>query len=47
MLTSAGALPILVYGNEEQKARSVPDLARGQKIVCFALTEPRSSFFRP
>ena len=38
--TSAGTLPILAYGNEEQRARFVPDLARGEKIGCFALTEP-------
>ncbi len=38
--TSAGTLPVLIYGNEEQKARFVPDLARGEKIGCFALTEP-------
>lgn len=38
--TSAGTLPILVYGTEEQKARWVPELARGEKVGCFALTEP-------
>ncbi|MCA1688590.1 MAG: acyl-CoA dehydrogenase family protein, partial [Actinobacteria bacterium] len=38
--TSAGTLPILLYGSEEQKARWVSDLARGAKIGCFALTEP-------
>jgi alkylation response protein AidB-like acyl-CoA dehydrogenase len=38
--TSAGTLPILMYGDEDQKARWVPDLARGVKIGCFALTEP-------
>src|SRR3990170_118352 len=38
--TSAGTLPILIYGNEDQRARFVPDLARGEKIGCFALTEP-------
>jgi alkylation response protein AidB-like acyl-CoA dehydrogenase len=38
--TSAGTLPILEYGTEEQKERWVPDLARGAKIGCFALTEP-------
>jgi alkylation response protein AidB-like acyl-CoA dehydrogenase len=38
--TSAGTLPILMYGTEEQKARWVPDLARGERIGCFALTEP-------
>jgi alkylation response protein AidB-like acyl-CoA dehydrogenase len=40
--TSAGTLPILAYGNEEQKARFVPELARGEKIGCFALTEPQT-----
>jgi alkylation response protein AidB-like acyl-CoA dehydrogenase len=38
--TSAGTLPILMYGSEKQKAQWVPDLARGEKIGCFALTEP-------
>jgi alkylation response protein AidB-like acyl-CoA dehydrogenase len=38
--TSAGTVPILEYGSEEQKARWVPELARGEKIGCFALTEP-------
>ena len=38
--TSAGTLPILMYGSKEQKARWVPDLAKGEKIGCFALTEP-------
>src|SRR5918999_3913891 len=38
--TSAGTLPILIYGNEDQRSRFVPELARGEKIGCFALTEP-------
>jgi alkylation response protein AidB-like acyl-CoA dehydrogenase len=38
--TSAGTLPILVFGTEEQKRRWVPPLARGEKIGSFALTEP-------
>lgn len=38
--TSAGTLPILLFGNEGQKAKWVPELARGEKIGCFALTEP-------
>ena len=38
--TSAGTLPILDYGNEAQRMQWVPDLARGEKIGCFALTEP-------
>jgi alkylation response protein AidB-like acyl-CoA dehydrogenase len=40
--TSAGTLPILAYGNEEQKVRWVPELARGEKRGCFALTEPQT-----
>jgi alkylation response protein AidB-like acyl-CoA dehydrogenase len=40
--TSAGTLPILMYGDEDQKVRWVPDLARGEKIGCFALTEPEA-----
>lgn len=37
--TSAGTMPIVAYGTEDQKARWVPELARGEKIGCFALTE--------
>ena len=37
--TSAGTLPIVAFGSEEQKARWVPDLARGTRIGSFALTE--------
>src|SRR5215216_6128013 len=40
--TSAGTLPILAHGTEEQKARWIPGLARGEKIGCFALTEPEA-----
>jgi len=40
--TSAGTLPILAYGTEEQKLRWVPPLARGEKIGGFALTEPNT-----
>ncbi|MDQ3386741.1 MAG: acyl-CoA dehydrogenase family protein [Actinomycetota bacterium] len=40
--TSAGTLPILLYGNEDQKSRWVPDLAQGKSIGCFALTEPET-----
>ena len=40
--TSAGTLPIVVYGSEDQKARWVPDLARGTRIGSFALTEPEA-----
>jgi alkylation response protein AidB-like acyl-CoA dehydrogenase len=40
--TSACTLPILSFGTEEQKARFVPPLARGEGIGAFALTEPEA-----
>jgi alkylation response protein AidB-like acyl-CoA dehydrogenase len=40
--TSATTLPILTFGTEEQRARFVPPLARGDQIGAFALTEPDS-----
>lgn len=40
--TSAGTLPILEHATEEQKSRWVPELAQGDKIGCFALTEPET-----
>jgi alkylation response protein AidB-like acyl-CoA dehydrogenase len=38
--TSAATLPILAFGTEEQRARFVPPLARGEHLGAFALTEP-------
>jgi alkylation response protein AidB-like acyl-CoA dehydrogenase len=40
--TSAVTLPILNYGTDEQRARFVPPLARGEVIGAFALTEAES-----
>jgi alkylation response protein AidB-like acyl-CoA dehydrogenase len=37
--TSATTLPILMFGTDEQKARFVPPLARGEHLGAFALTE--------
>ena len=37
-----GTLPILYYGNEEQKAKYLPKLATGQWKGCYCLTEPNS-----
>jgi butyryl-CoA dehydrogenase len=37
--TSAVTLPILSFGTDEQRARFVPPLARGEVIGAFALTE--------
>jgi butyryl-CoA dehydrogenase len=40
--TSAATLPILTFGTDEQRARFVPPLARGELIGAFALTEAES-----
>ncbi len=37
--TGIGTLPIVYYGNEEQKAKYLPDLAAGAKIAAYCLTE--------
>ena len=38
--TSLGTMPILLFGNEEQKREWLPDLAAGRKLAAFGLTEP-------
>ena len=38
--TGIGTLPILYYGNEEQKQKWVPGLASGALKGCYCLTEP-------
>jgi alkylation response protein AidB-like acyl-CoA dehydrogenase len=40
--TSAATLPLLAFGTDEQRARFVPPLARGEQLGAFALTEPGS-----
>ncbi|MCM8778941.1 MAG: acyl-CoA dehydrogenase family protein [Candidatus Omnitrophica bacterium] len=37
--TGLGAYPIILFGNEEQKSRYLPDIASGKKLAAFALTE--------
>jgi len=37
-----GTLPIVFFGNEEQKATYLPKLATGEYIAAYALTEPGS-----
>jgi alkylation response protein AidB-like acyl-CoA dehydrogenase len=37
---SIGTLPIVYYGNEEQKKRYLPRLASGEWLSAYALTEP-------
>jgi alkylation response protein AidB-like acyl-CoA dehydrogenase len=40
--TTIGTLPIVYFGNEEQKARYLPRLASGEWVAAYALTEPGS-----
>lgn len=40
--TGIGTLPILYYGNEEQKQQYIPKLASGEWKGCYCLTEPSS-----
>lgn len=40
--TGIGTLPILYYGNEEQKNKYIPKLATGEWKACYCLTEPGS-----
>jgi short/branched chain acyl-CoA dehydrogenase len=38
--TSLGTMPILLFGNDEQKQQWLPDLASGKRLAAFGLTEP-------
>ena len=38
--TGIATLPIIWYGNEEQKQKYLPKMASGEFMGCFALTEP-------
>jgi butyryl-CoA dehydrogenase len=37
-----GAYPILLFGNEAQKKRYLPDIATGKKLAAFGITEPEA-----
>jgi len=37
--TALGTIPIVLFGNEKQKAKYLPDLASGKKLAAFAITE--------
>src|SRR5699024_6478437 len=37
-----GSLPIVFFGNHDQKSQYLPKLATGEKIAAYALTEPGS-----
>ena len=40
--TALGAFPIILAGSEEQKKRWLPDIATGQTLTAFCLTEPEA-----
>ncbi|MEJ2238837.1 MAG: acyl-CoA dehydrogenase family protein [Gemmatimonadales bacterium] len=37
--TGLGSFPILLFGNEEQKASTLPEIAAGKKLAAFCITE--------
>lgn len=37
-----GLMPVAVFGNEEQKRRMLPPIAKGQVKACFGVTEPNA-----
>jgi len=40
--TALGTYPILLFGNEKQKKKYLPAIARGEKLAAFGLTEPNA-----
>ncbi len=38
--SALGTFPIILYGNEEQKKKYLPELSSGKKIAAFGITEP-------
>ncbi len=40
--TGIGSLPIIFFGNKEQKRRYLPKIATGEMITAYALTEPEA-----
>ena len=40
--SALGVFPIVLFGNEEQKKKYLPDLASGKKLSAFGLTEPEA-----
>jgi short/branched chain acyl-CoA dehydrogenase len=40
--TSLGTMPIFLYGDDRQKEEWLPQLASGQKLAAFGLTEPNA-----
>ncbi len=40
--TALGTFPIILFGNDEQKQKYLPDIAAGKKLAAFAITEPEA-----
>ena len=40
--SALGCYPILLFGSEEQKKRFIPEIASGEKLAAFGLTEPNA-----
>jgi butyryl-CoA dehydrogenase len=40
--SALGTFPIVLFGNDQQKKKYLPDLASGKKIAAFAITEPEA-----
>jgi len=40
--SALGTIPIVLFGNDEQNKKYLPDLAKGKKIAAFAVTEPEA-----
>ncbi|MFC1674714.1 acyl-CoA dehydrogenase family protein [Candidatus Omnitrophota bacterium] len=40
--SALGTFPILLFGNEAQKKKYLPDLAAGKKVAAFGITEPEA-----
>jgi len=40
--SALGTFPIVLYGNDAQKKKYLPDLAKGKKVAAFGITEPEA-----
>ncbi|MFC1724267.1 acyl-CoA dehydrogenase family protein [candidate division KSB1 bacterium] len=40
--TALGAYPIILFGSDEQKKKYLPQIASGEKLAAFAITEPEA-----
>ena len=40
--SALGTFPIVLFGNDEQKKKYLPDLAKGKTIAAFGITEPEA-----